>query len=272
VVLGAGAFRGLAHIGVLKALRKASLPIDSIIGCSIGGLVAAFHAGLGLDLDEIAEKMSRLTTPSLFSLGIALRRWGALSLQARRRVDTLLEELGRLETLDLGRLHFGVRRLGLLAMDLPRGTEIFTATGMPCPVAADHVVLGGISIPMLFPLVRVAAQGRIYRLADGGFSHAVPVERAFESPFRARSVLAVDLQVIRGFRERERNRWTVLHARHGEALVRLTPEVSGVGTIFFRQRQAADLVRAGEESVTDAILSRLTLAGSDASVAFLKSP
>jgi NTE family protein len=262
VVLGAGAFRGLAHVGVLKALRKASLPIDSIIGSSIGGLVAAFHAGLGLDLDEIADKMSRLTTPALFSLGVALRRWGALSLQARRRVETLLEELARLETMDLGRLHFGVRRLGLLAMDLPRGVEVFTATGMPGPVRADRVVLGGISIPMLFPLVKVEAEGRIYRLSDGGFSHAVPVERAFESPFRARTVLAVDLQVIRGFRERGRNRWAALHGRHGESLVRLTPDVSGAGTIFFRQGQAADLVRAGEESVTDAILSRLTLSGS----------
>jgi hypothetical protein len=32
-----------------------------------------------------------------------------------------------------------------------------------------------------------------------------------------------------------------------------------VGSIFFRREQAAALLRAGEESVTDEVLSRLTL-------------
>jgi NTE family protein len=259
LVLGAGAFRGLAHVGVLKALRRAGVRIDSIIGASIGGLVAAFYAGLGLPPEAIAEKLSRLSTSSLFALGLALRRWGPLSRRSRCRVKGLLAELELLESLRLDRLHFGVRRLGLLAMDLPGGGEVFAATGIPCPIPPERVVLGGISIPGLFPLVSVSSEGRTYRLSDGGFSHSVPVERAFEPPFLAGKVLAVDLQVIRGFRERRRNRWERLKLAHGESLLRLLPDVGEVGTVFFRSNQAADLLRAGEESVTDAVLSRLTL-------------
>ena len=140
--------------------------------------------------DEIAARLSRMTTSSFFALGIALRRWGPLSRRARRAASGHLEDLERLEGLGLDRLHFGVRRLGLLAMDLPGGGEIFAATGHPGPVPPARLVLGGISIPVLYPLVRFESPGRTYRLADGGFSHSVPVERAFQPPFSARRVLA----------------------------------------------------------------------------------
>jgi predicted acylesterase/phospholipase RssA len=174
-------------------------------------------------------------------------------------VGGFLQDLELLRELQLERLHFGVRRLGLLAMDLPGGEEVFAATGLECPVPPGPLVLGGISIPGLFPLVPVRTPGRVFRLADGGFSHSIPVERAFEPPFLADKVLAVDLQVFRGFREYGRNRWERLMAERGDSLVRLRPAVADVGSIFFRREQAAAVLHAGEESVTDEVLSRLTL-------------
>lgn len=44
VVLGGGGARGLAHIGVVRALVEAGVPIDMIGGTSMGGAVAAQHA------------------------------------------------------------------------------------------------------------------------------------------------------------------------------------------------------------------------------------
>ncbi|MDP2918843.1 MAG: patatin-like phospholipase family protein, partial [Dehalococcoidia bacterium] len=44
VVLGGGAARGLAHIGVLEALEQEGIPIDMIAGTSIGAIVGAFYA------------------------------------------------------------------------------------------------------------------------------------------------------------------------------------------------------------------------------------
>lgn len=47
LALGGGGRRGLAHIGVLRALCQAELPVAAIAGTSIGGLVgAAFAAGV----------------------------------------------------------------------------------------------------------------------------------------------------------------------------------------------------------------------------------
>jgi NTE family protein len=44
VVLSGGAAKGLAHIGVLKALEENEIPVDCIIGTSMGGIVAGCYA------------------------------------------------------------------------------------------------------------------------------------------------------------------------------------------------------------------------------------
>lgn len=44
VVLSGGGAKGLAHIGVLKALEDHQIPIDYITGTSMGGVVGAMYA------------------------------------------------------------------------------------------------------------------------------------------------------------------------------------------------------------------------------------
>ena len=47
LALGGGGARGLAHIGVLKVLEKETIPIDLVVGTSIGALVgAAYTSGI----------------------------------------------------------------------------------------------------------------------------------------------------------------------------------------------------------------------------------
>ncbi len=41
LALGGGAAKGLAHIGVLKELRKSGIPIDLVVGTSMGALIGA---------------------------------------------------------------------------------------------------------------------------------------------------------------------------------------------------------------------------------------
>jgi predicted acylesterase/phospholipase RssA len=139
----------------------------------------------------------------------------------------------------------------LLALDLFSGEEVFVSTGRVGPLAPADVAVGGASIPGLFPWVRRKVSGRTYHLVDGGFSHSVPVERAFEPPFLARKVLAVDLGVIRGFRERDPLRWENLERERPGRVIRLRPRVADAGTIFFRAAQGPELVRRGEEAVLE---------------------
>ncbi|HID16545.1 MAG TPA: hypothetical protein EYP16_07090 [Candidatus Atribacteria bacterium] len=45
--LGGGGARGLAHIGVLKVIEREKIPIDMLVGSSIGAIVGGMYAYLG---------------------------------------------------------------------------------------------------------------------------------------------------------------------------------------------------------------------------------
>lgn len=59
LALGSGSIRGISHIGVIKALEQANIPIDYITGTSAGSLVGgAYAAGMSIhDLEKAVEKM-----------------------------------------------------------------------------------------------------------------------------------------------------------------------------------------------------------------------
>ena len=54
VVLGGGGAKGVAHIGVLKVLEEAGIPIDIVAGTSMGAIVGGLYA-IGYSPDEIKE-------------------------------------------------------------------------------------------------------------------------------------------------------------------------------------------------------------------------
>ena len=67
VVLGGGGAKGVAHIGVLKVLEEAGIPIDYVAGTSMGAIVGGLYAhwiyaggnrydGIGTGLDDVAQR------------------------------------------------------------------------------------------------------------------------------------------------------------------------------------------------------------------------
>ena len=61
VVLGAGASKGFAHIGVLKVLEAQNVPVHMVVGTSAGSLVGSLYASgkNAFELQDIAMKMER---------------------------------------------------------------------------------------------------------------------------------------------------------------------------------------------------------------------
>jgi NTE family protein len=55
LALGGGGARGLAHIGVLRVFEKEAIPIDLIVGTSVGSLVGGAYAS-GMGPDELVIK------------------------------------------------------------------------------------------------------------------------------------------------------------------------------------------------------------------------
>lgn len=60
LALGGGAAKGIAHIGVLKALEEANVQIDYLAGTSVGAMVASLYA-FNVDVDTISYIARRLT-------------------------------------------------------------------------------------------------------------------------------------------------------------------------------------------------------------------
>jgi len=59
LVLGGGGARGAAHIGVLKELERLRVPIDAIVGTSMGAIVGGLYAS-GMSVEELEETVSTL--------------------------------------------------------------------------------------------------------------------------------------------------------------------------------------------------------------------
>lgn len=60
LVLSGGGAKGTAHIGVLKVLEQHKIPVDYVVGTSIGAYVGGMYA-LGYEVDEIAKIMLELS-------------------------------------------------------------------------------------------------------------------------------------------------------------------------------------------------------------------
>jgi NTE family protein len=105
VVLSGGGARGFAHIGVMRALQAAKLPVDAIGATSIGAIIGAGWAA-GWSYQELMERMHR-SFVSRNPLGDYTLPF--VSLVAGRRVGRLLrEEFGELQIEDLALPYFCV--------------------------------------------------------------------------------------------------------------------------------------------------------------------
>ncbi|HPS11753.1 MAG TPA: patatin-like phospholipase family protein [Prolixibacteraceae bacterium] len=66
VVLSGGGAKGFTHIGVLKVLEEEGIPIDLIVGTSMGGIVGGLYS-IGYSADEIAQLSMESNWPQLLS-------------------------------------------------------------------------------------------------------------------------------------------------------------------------------------------------------------
>ncbi len=65
LALGGGGARGLAHIGIIRVFEQEAIPIDIVVGTSIGALVGAAYAS-GMSPDEMEKKTDEFLNSSIF--------------------------------------------------------------------------------------------------------------------------------------------------------------------------------------------------------------
>ncbi len=174
LVLGGGGARGLAHLGVIRALEEAGVPIDVVGGTSIGAIMAGLYAR-GLSDSErvrvvstIARHGRRLVTPTL----------PLVALSAGRYVDRILAE--HLTTAPIEDLPW---RFFCVSTSLTRAEEVIHERG---PLWA--AVRASLALPGVWPPIYAAGD----LLIDGGAIDNVPVE-VMRGRIGGGSVVAVDV-------------------------------------------------------------------------------
>ena len=160
LALSGGGARGLAHIGVLRALENTNIRPDYLAGTSMGGVIAAgYAAGLSPDdLEQIAQEFATLR-----------KLWGLADPTLPRRGlfqgERLLAFFERcIQGCTFADLNIP---LTLVAVDLNSGQEVHLREG-----SVAEALRATVSIPGL--LAPVERNGQ--RLVDGGLLNNLPVD------------------------------------------------------------------------------------------------
>jgi NTE family protein len=177
LALGGGGARGLAHLGVLRALDRAGIVVDVLAGTSSGALMALPYAAGYAPEDALPEFTSALTPPRLVRMMPGGYRWYLWAMFRAGAWDRML------------RPYFGTARLeqllvplGMVAVDLVRGQQVVRHTG-DCVEA----VLESINFPPAGrPILRDGMA-----LVDGGLLNNLPVDVVHNAG--AQVVIGVDV-------------------------------------------------------------------------------
>jgi len=181
LALGSGSARGLAHVGVIQALKAYNIPIDMISGTSIGAVIGSLYAtGASIkQLEEAALSMKKSKTLSL--LDPTLPHSGLIS---GNRAEEILDNIA------LKDKYFDDLKIPFTAVatDIESGAEVILTQGK-----VIDAVRASFSIPGIFTPVKY----QNYYLVDGGVVDPVPVDVVREMD--ADIIIAVSLAKMKPY-------------------------------------------------------------------------
>lgn len=240
LVLGGGAARGFAHIGVIQVLEEAGIKPDLVVGTSAGSLVAALYASgkTGAELGALAQSMDESAITDWGYPGRGLIRGEALARYVRDQTAGKNIEQLRLP-------------LGIVATDLDSGAPILFQRGDP-----GLAVRASSAVPAVFQPVKIGSREYV----DGGLVSPVPVR--FARQMGAELVVAVDISsppegqptgdamrmLLQTFAIMGRS---INQFELRDADIVLRPKLNGVGSADFAARKRS--IDAGREAAKAAL-------------------
>lgn len=248
LVLGGGGTKGMAHVGVLRELEDAGIPIDLIVGCSAGSIVGALYADC-----PNARYIKKLLIP--------LRKWDVLDIKIAHARYGLVQggSLRRFLWRNMSSRCFEQLQIPLyiVATDL-LACELVSFNSGPI-IPAVHA---SAAVPFVFAPVQLCQR----LLVDGGVADPVPVEVAKQTG--AHVIVAVDLSVLLtktcptnlfgvAARSAEVKFQLQSEACVKEADVVIRPQLGQMG--MFDDRNPDHVYRAGRKAAREAIPEILEL-------------
>jgi NTE family protein len=184
LVLGGGGMKGIAHVGVVKALEESGIRPDAIVGTSIGSLVGALLAG-GLGWRELAEIARKLRKEDIVSINRRALWFGGVRALSVFDGDHFRNWIERI----LPAHYFPelIVPLRINASSLVSGEEVWFGAGHREDVALHEAVYASCALPLYFPPARIADDV----LVDGGIINTFALSEA--GAWGGEKVIAVDV-------------------------------------------------------------------------------
>jgi NTE family protein len=158
LALAGGFARGIAHVGVIRALKNAGVPIDVVAGTSVGALIGACYCA-GVPLND----MQRIACTTTFAdFGRWTPSW--LGLANNLRMERYLTRFTPVKTFEEL-----TTPLAIAASDINEGVSVYYTRGLLGPPMRGSCAYPGLFVPIQF-------EGRT--LVDGFLTAPVPVEGA----------------------------------------------------------------------------------------------
>jgi len=239
LALAGGFARGIAHLGVLRVLREAGIPIDCVAGTSVGALIAVGYCA-GASLDEMAKVGA---STSFTDFGRWTPSW--LGLATNQRMEKYLARFTPVKTFEEL-----LTPLAIATTDISAGVSVYYSHGPVAPPLRASCAYPGLFVPIQF-------EGRT--LVDGFLTAPVPVEGVLL--LGADVVIAVYLEA--GNIEEPRTFTDVLSRsfniiqRHGDLAWRtqadiiIEPDVKAFGWDDFSK--TPEMISAGEAAALAAL-------------------
>lgn len=174
LVVGSGAVKCVAAIGLLQVLQSEGIDVDLLVGCSGGSIYTSLIA-LGVDLEEQKEASVVLWTPDLmkgYTSNLAAIRSGEKRFTER---SGLVDDEPLMRSL---RSAFGDKSfddvqipLHIVAADFTNGEQVILTEG-----SILDAIRASIAIPTIFPPWEI--DGRL--LVDGAVVNPLPVDIAIQ--------------------------------------------------------------------------------------------
>jgi NTE family protein len=165
LVLGGGGARGLAHIGVLKVLEEEKVPIDMVVGTSVGAMIGAVYcAGEPMDkLEKMGETVNWNNLTNLSDASI-VKLFISEHLLSTEKIEKYLDDKIGKKSFDELKIPFAC-----VATDLVTGEKVIFREGEVAKAARASSTIPGIFDPVEF---------RHRYLVDGGLYDNIPTDVA----------------------------------------------------------------------------------------------
>lgn len=171
LVLGGGGLKGLAHIGVLRALEERDIEPQLVIGTSMGALIGATWAS-GMPTREMAVRALHVKRRNVFQVAhydMAFKRMRSPAIYRSEPLDELVTSLVGGVTFEALR-----RRLLVNTVDLHSGRQLFFGLPGTRTTSLADAVFASCALPGIFPPREIA--NRFY--IDGAVVDNLPVRIA----------------------------------------------------------------------------------------------